>query len=557
MKLVKYELPPVYYFIIMSIIIFHYKVGIQNLLPTNVEWLLQASDWPQHQLGWDFFRRTAWNWPLGEFSYLLYPVQTNIGFTDSIPILAIPFKLLNSFLPNFFQYFGIWLFINLILQGYIAFLTFRRLNLPYNYSIIGGILLQLTPALIARFNHPALTAHWLILLTIYNYISFEGKKKDIYLNFLAIILSSLIHPYLAIMIIPLSLANLWRFQSWRKVIIFTVAGLIIPVLLWSGIGYFVDYSIGDPQNLGYYSTSLQSFFNPEYAIWDNNLKDASLWLNSRNIKYPSQYEGFAYLGMGILIGLIIVLVNLLYKLKYKNWKGSLSRIRLTILNKIKNKKIIFYLFIILITIYSLLNKDNILYLETHNNIFLVNLFLEKAGVIRANGRFIWPIMYIVIISTIYWTHIKFPKQSLYIIIILAIIQVIDIKPLIKERLFRDQEFTNIKSEKSIFWKDTIKDYKAVNMYPGGQRSYNKADDYIIFAFWAAQNNIPINAGYLSRYDIEISRKFNLELEQNLNNYNIDKNSLYITTKNYKPLFENISQNTGRELVEYDNYYILK
>ena len=89
-----------------------------------------------------------------------------------------------------------------------------------------------------------------MLLTIYNYISFEGKEKDIYLNFIAIVLSSLIHPYLAIMIIPLSIANLLRFKSWKKVIIFTVAGLIIPVLLWSVICYFVDYSIGDPQNLG-------------------------------------------------------------------------------------------------------------------------------------------------------------------------------------------------------------------------------------------------------------------------------------------------------------------
>lgn len=52
------KIKPIYYFIVVGIIIFHYKIGITNVIPTNVEWLLQASDWPQHQLGWEFFRRT-------------------------------------------------------------------------------------------------------------------------------------------------------------------------------------------------------------------------------------------------------------------------------------------------------------------------------------------------------------------------------------------------------------------------------------------------------------------------------------------------------------------
>lgn len=554
--MMKEKIKPIYCFLIVTIFIFHYKIGITNVIPTNVDWLLQAADWPQHYLGWEFFRRTPWSYPLGEFSNLLYPVATNIGFTDSIPLLAISLKLFNLVLPDFFQYIGLWIFINILLQAYLGYLIFRKLNFSIMAATSAGIIMQLTPALIARLNHPALTAHWLILLAIYNYLSFESKKKDIYLNFLAIILSSLIHPYLAIMIIPLSLANLWRFKSWPKIIILTIIGLIIPIILWAGIGYFVDYSIGDPQNLGYYSTSLQSFFNPEYAIWDNHLKDASLWLDSRGIRYPSQYEGFAYLGLGVLSGIILTIAMLLRKANIHT-KESLLTIKTIAVSLSKERKIFFIICIILISLYSIIHKDNVTYLEQYNHIPIIDMFLEKSGIIRANGRFIWPLMYIVIIITLYGIQKIFKKYTFYILTILALIQVVDITPLIKERLFRDKEFVSIKSESSIFWRNTIKDYKAVNIYPGGQRSYNRADDYIIFAFWAAQNNIPINAGYLSRYDIEISRKFNLELEKNLNNNNLDKNSLYITTKDYKTLFQNISQNTSRELVEYDNYYILK
>ena len=234
-----------------------------------------------------------------------------------------------------------------------------------------------------------------------------------------------------------------------------------------------------------------------------------------------------------------------------------SNIKQCNFSKYKDKKIIFYLFIILLTIYAILHKDNIIYLESYSNIYLVDLFLEKAGVLRANGRFIWPLMYVVIIWTIYFIYNRFPRKAVYILAILLVIQIIDIKPLVKERLFRDQEFNAINSEEGAFWRDLIKNYKAVYMYPGGQRTYNRSDDYIIFTFWAAQNNIPINAGYLSRYDFETSRQFNLELEQDLNNKKLDKNVLYITNKENKALFQNISQYTGREFVEFDDYYILK
>ena len=150
-----------------------------------------------------------------------------------------------------------------------------------------------------------------------------------------------------------------------------------------------------------------------------------------------------------------------------------------------------------------------------------------------------------------------PKKAYYILLILLLAQSIDISPLIKERLFKDQEFTNISSNSGLFWRDLIKNYDKVYMYPGGQRSYNRDDDYIIFTFWAAQNNIPINAGYLSRYDADIAKKFNAQLEKDLQNNKLEKNVLYITNKEHKVLFQNISQSTGRELLEYDNYYILK
>jgi hypothetical protein len=556
LKLFK-KIHPICYFVLFASIIFHYKIGIQNIWPGNVDWLLQASDWPQHYLGWEFFRRTPWHFPLGDFQNVLYPANTNIGFTDSIPLLAISLKIFSGILPNIFQYIGLWIFINIVLQGYFAYLIFKKLHFSTNSAIVGGLLLQFTPALIARVNHPALTAHWLILFVIYNYIVFNNTKKDIYLNFAPIILSSLIHPYLAIMIIPLSIANLLRFNSLKTRLITIPFAFVIPIISWYGIGYFVDYAIGDSQSLGYYSASLQTFFNPLYAIWDHHLRDASLWLDPRETRYMLQYEGFAYLGLGILIGGFIGIVFILKRL-ISNYKKIIPFIKKSIISGIHNKTIIFWLGIILISLYAILYRDIVsTYLEPYARLPFIRIFLDKAGIIRANGRFIWPLMYIIFIGIIYLTHKIFPKKSFYILLILLGIQIIDISPLLTLHLFKDKEFVSVKSESSIFWQNTIKEYKGVYMYPGGQRSYKSTDDYVIFTFWAAQNNIPINAGYLSRYDIAIQKKSSVDLEKDILNNNLNPNILYITTKEYKDIFENASHNTKRNITIFDDYYIIK
>ena len=65
--------------------------GGPTLDPRNFMWLM-AGDWLQHWLGWLFFRNDPWTFPLGRISSLLYPVGTNIGFTDSNPLVSLLLK---------------------------------------------------------------------------------------------------------------------------------------------------------------------------------------------------------------------------------------------------------------------------------------------------------------------------------------------------------------------------------------------------------------------------------------------------------------------------------
>ena len=80
--------------------------GIKILNPQYTDWLLMGGDPSQHYLGWEFYRRSDWFFPLGLTDQLAYPLKTSVIYTDSIPLFAVFFKLfcLHSF--NILEYGG-------------------------------------------------------------------------------------------------------------------------------------------------------------------------------------------------------------------------------------------------------------------------------------------------------------------------------------------------------------------------------------------------------------------------------------------------------------------
>ena len=74
--------------------IYHLNLSLLTLWPTNTGWLLHG-DWAQHYLSWEFFRSTPWQFPLGTLENYFYPLTSNIGYTDAIPLMAFIFKPLS------------------------------------------------------------------------------------------------------------------------------------------------------------------------------------------------------------------------------------------------------------------------------------------------------------------------------------------------------------------------------------------------------------------------------------------------------------------------------
>ena len=155
----------------LIIILFIVRYGIEVLIPTSDNWLMSAyGDWGQHHLGWLYYKDADWQFPLGKIDNYNYPAGTTVGYTDSIPLLAIIFKLFSALLPDNFQYIGFWLLLSLVLTAYYAIKTIKLYSNNDLVIISSSLLISFNPVILYRDMHPALTAHWLIIGSIYYYL---------------------------------------------------------------------------------------------------------------------------------------------------------------------------------------------------------------------------------------------------------------------------------------------------------------------------------------------------------------------------------------------------
>src|SRR5262245_2169292 len=180
-------------------IVFFMMYGCKILEPTFVEWTLSGPDPAQHFLGWHFFRSEPWTFPLGTIKSYVYPEGTSLVYTDSIPLLAIPLKLVSAFLPPLFQFKGFWLLLCYLLQGYFAALLVSRILNHSIMNLLATLFFLLSPVLVARsYYHEALSAHWIILAALYLYFQVDsGTNRIRWVTLL--ILASMVHFYLLAM----------------------------------------------------------------------------------------------------------------------------------------------------------------------------------------------------------------------------------------------------------------------------------------------------------------------------------------------------------------------
>lgn len=465
--------------------------GVKILNPLYTDWLLTGGDPSQHYLGWEFFRRSDWYFPLGLTDQLAYPLKTSVIYTDSIPIFAVFFKLFRSILPQQFQYFGIWGLLCFVLQGYYAAKILGERSSSKTVILAGSIFFIVSPIMVFRmYYHTALAAHWLILLAIYFYFKHEKEYRDIFKpvmqwGILGILIGS-IHLYFVPMcgaiLLGYILCSIWkerkiRIRFFYPGISFSV-GLFLTVYLLGGFSSGADTGTN---NLGLFSFNLNAFLNP--MSYSTLLKNTSLW--DWPFYTQGQYEGFSYLGMGIILlcacGIVLMIRNI-----FRRRKPSVYQIMTVLMSA--------GLIVMAASPTITWNDKLLLQLPYSSTIY------KYWGIFGSCGRMAWPVVYFLMIFGITSIgNMKWKRKEIsnVIIILACLVQVIDLSGQLYKRHENYSKKVVYQSPLAgTVWDDIIStgEYKHVVWV-----THNvDHDDVIQVAVYAMRNDMTMGNFYFAR-----------------------------------------------------------
>ncbi|MFA6466445.1 MAG: DUF6311 domain-containing protein [Patescibacteria group bacterium] len=502
----------------------------ETLDPRYDAWLLTAGPDPvQQYLGWTMYRFSDWSFPVGLANNYAYPFGVAITFTDSIPLLAILFKLIRFGLPDTFQYFGLWISSCFVFQGIFAYRLSYLFFKKRLAAILASLFFILSPIMLFRLGgHFALGAHWLILWSLL--IIFSKHYKLSWWQWSAVLaISLLVHPYLLFINLFLLLVDLLFLYfvdqkiKLKDILYFLLfqGGLIL--LLAYSLGLFL---IGEAKAPGYgdFSMNLNALFNP--MGWSNILSDLDI------IRY--QAEGFNYLGFGTLVLLFISSFKFftLADLKdffYKKWPLILVSV---VLLAISLSHVVAF-------------NSQILFTVPLNEFITDNVL----ALFRSSGRFFWPVFYLLVLASFYILKTLKYRLVLLILIMALFLQIYDLSGILYRRgkVFEGQVFSDsILTEQ---FKTASRDYKHLEFYPVYPHK-----NYMVFVMFAAKNKISVNSGQFSR-PIAGQEKY-LEAEtQKIKSGQLDKDTIYVFSREADSFIANLNM-VDHLYINIDNALVL-
>ena len=461
--------------------------GYHILNPFYTDWLLGQGDLSQHYLGWQAFKNSPWMFPIGMTNQLAYPSSTSIIFTDSIPLLAVFFKLFKAVLPTEFQYFGFWGIACYILQGIFAVHIIQRFVKNKLYVILTSMLFVIAPVMIWRlYFHTALAGQWLVLFALDTFFSSKDEPKTRILTKWALIgaLCSSVHLYLLLMsgfvLIGSCINNVIQTKRLKNSL-FMLGAFFVPALIVIALlGGFSSGMSAPNSGLGTFSFNLNAFFNPQG--WSRIFVDRSTYGGG-------QYEGFAYLGAGVILLLGISFIAVIKSHEIRN--------------QFKANKSQMISIAIVFTIALLFSLSHIITFGGKKllEIPLPNKIIYLWSIFRATGRISWIMVYLIMLGVVIISYRFMNRRSAILIAALVLcLQVYDIhEPLVlRNELFNKQIVYKTTINDSTLWSDISNQQKIRHIiFTIGFEELSPSAGWSI-ANWAMDNNMTLNDFYFAR-----------------------------------------------------------
>ena len=493
--------------LLVAIIIF----GPSTLLGTGHFWT--APDYPdmqQHLSAAQYYLHDRWYFPIFLTKLIMPPDGVSVVFLDVNPLLAFFAKLLFKATGIYINHFGPWIAVCYALQAAAFLFLCRSLGLRGVLPAIACAVIAVSvPEFLYRYFHLTLLGQFLITIQLGLYFRAVRSGRYGTIAWLALgltLLTILIHFYFFAMAAGIYAALLPHYATASrrglKIALAQAALLALGtgILLFS-TGYL--HGLGGSSGFGFFSMNMLSPFVPQ----DSGVIPA---MHDMIDGTGGQYEGFNYLGVGILALAVISLV-----LNRRALWPMAVRYR--------------YLLILLIAFTGFALSFN----PMIGDIALLHPFAHAAATpavagsvpaspaaatpihagigakirdlifyplqqFRASGRFFWPVGYCIAAFGIVGIWRRMPKATaLGVLGIAAALQFVDAGPL------RHEMEANIRAETMPPaapdpWIAMIAAHREITVLPSMDCADTQSPLIPLFVFYASQNVIPTHSAKLSR-----------------------------------------------------------
>lgn len=475
---------------LVGIIAFISIYGVQVLRVTYIDWLLGGGDLTQNYLGWCFYRSSDWSFPIGLMDRISWPNKVSIIFTDSVPLAAVFFKLFDRILPEQFQYFGLWGMLCFGAQGAFGALLIYHYVRKKAEAVVGSLLFVITPVMLAQVTvNMALGAQWLILCSLYLGV----RRKDMtekssalrwgLVGILAAGIQLYFIPICGFILLGFLLSDIIRRVHYRQDAAGFLAYLAGSVGMVALLGGFSHKHIPNGALLEQSGFNLNGLLNPQG--WSQVI--STLAVSGSNAE-----EGLAFAGTGVLLALAVGCAAWVLRFLYGFFVRKERKLKKYIWKKEENG--IAWLILTILCVAVAVSPRIACGSDTIVQLAVPGWLLDLWQRISLCGRFIWPVVYLIILGSVVWMEKEMPWEAMtaVLLVIFAILQVTDGKWQLMQRQVQFRtDYEYISRLQDECWDGWAQDERIEHMV---FVSYMVEDKELIYelSVYAAENEMTVN-----------------------------------------------------------------
>ncbi|WP_244624339.1 DUF6311 domain-containing protein [Sphingomonas sp. So64.6b] len=377
---------PTFALVALAVIVFAGWMHLGVLDPRNVGWVIDGHDRGQSAIGLAAYLRAAGSWPLLHQPLIGAPDGMALLFTDSIPLLGLLLGPVAPWLPPGLQFVGPWYLACMLLQAGFGWAIVRR-HAPDGVSAwLGAALLVLMPVLINRYGHASLCAQWLILWALWLHLDPVRARRPLW--WIALLgVAALVHSYLLLMV-----AAIWASSVLRSLVaepergrtLIHAAIVAIATALIVSLHGILGQHFGSTGTYGRFPMPIDALWNPGNPTYSALLPSSP--------ESGRGFEGFQYLGAGLLALALAALVRLAFGLRHGADAEALPRDALRRLAWLVPAFLIFAVVAI--------GPQPLFAGQPVGGVRLPPAIIDLLDPVRASGRLFWPVTYTIAIAAI-------------------------------------------------------------------------------------------------------------------------------------------------------------